>query len=197
MTGEKCWKSAPRARSAITRRNLVPAKLGYVGLDILPGPNVDLVGDAHCLSTLVGSKKFVAAFSLFVFEHLAMPWKVVIELNRVLAPGGLVLVNTHQTWPLHEEPWDFWRFSAYSWQCLFNPMTGFELVETAHGEPARVHPLWDTPALRGLELEKSPAYLHTTVIARKIRETTLEWPVPTAIAAPGCYPKGELTEPPR
>jgi len=178
-----------RARSGITRRHLVPEKLGYVGLDIMPGPNVDLVGDAHELSAIVGGRKFVAAFSLSVFEHLAMPWKVVLELNRALAAGGLVFVNTPQTWPLHDEPWDFWRFSIHSWPCLFNARTGFEIIRAGQGEPARVHPMWDAPVVRDMPL--SPAYLGSNVIARKISETSLAWPVPTGIAAAGAYPPGE------
>lgn len=183
-----------RARSAITRRQLVPSHLGYVGLDIMPGRNVDVVGDAHRLSEVFGPRKFVAAFSLSVFEHLAMPWKVVIELNRVLRPGGLVFVNSPQTWPLHEEPWDFWRFSAHSWPCLFNAMTGFEIVEVAQGEPARVHALWDSPVVR--DMSDSPAFLSSNVIARKIGETSLDWSVPIAVTSEHSYPAGELAEPP-
>ncbi|MEN9636481.1 MAG: hypothetical protein RL077_4885 [Verrucomicrobiota bacterium] len=183
-----------RARSAITRRQLIPAHLEYVGLDILPGPNVDVVGDAHDLHKVFGQKKFAAAFSLSVFEHLAMPWKVVLELNHILQPGGLVFINTPQTWPLHDEPWDFWRFSIHAWASLFNPLTGFEIVEAAQGEPARVHALWDSAVARGLP--DSPAFLGSNVIARKIAETTLQWPVPTAMACAGAYPIDELSEPP-
>jgi hypothetical protein len=182
-----------RARSGITRHHMVPTKLSYVGLDVMTGPNVDLVGDAHELSAVVGTQKFVAAFSLSVFEHLAMPWKVVLELNRVLVPGGLVFVNTPQTWPLHDEPCDFWRFSIHSWASLFNTLTGFEIVEAGQGEPARVHPMWDAPVVR--EMPLAPAYLSSNVIARKISETRLEWPVPTEKATTGSYPKGELHVP--
>lgn len=178
-----------RARSGITRRELIAPHLRYTGLDIMPGPNVDAVGDAHQLSQLFAPNRFVAVFSLAVFEHLAMPWKVALEINRVLAPGGLVFVNTQQTWPVHEEPWDFWRFTAHSWRCLFNSATGFEILSTAHGEPARVHPIWDSPVARDMHL--SPAYLWSSVIARKISDTTLTWPVPTEVAAPGAYPEGE------
>ena len=184
-----------RARSAITRREVIPPHLGYLGLDILPGPNVDLVGDAHELSRLFPGRRFVAAFSFSVFEHLAMPWKVALELNRVLEPGGLVFTQTHQTWPVHEEPWDFWRFSRHSWQTLFNPATGFELVETAHGEPARIHACRAGAFNRGLADE--PAWLGSDSIVRKISDTALAWPVPVATAAAGNYPAGELTAPPQ
>jgi SAM-dependent methyltransferase len=183
-----------RARSAITVRQLIPQGLQYVGLDILDGPNVDLVGDAHGLAAIFATRRFAAAFARSVFEHLAMPWKVVIELNRVLKPGGLVFVSTHQTWVLHEEPWDFWRFSTYSWPCLFNEATGFEILEVAHGEPARVHPMWDSPIVR--DMPNHPAFLSSAVIAKKIGETSLSWPAPSATAIHGSYPPGDLSQPP-
>ena len=86
-----------RNRSGIVRKGLVPSQLEYVGLDIVPGENVDLVGDAHELSRLFPPESFDAIFTMSVFEHLMMPWKAVIEMNRVLKPGGLVMVTSHQT----------------------------------------------------------------------------------------------------
>ncbi|MEY2880347.1 MAG: hypothetical protein RLZZ15_2727 [Verrucomicrobiota bacterium] len=184
-----------RARSAITRRGRIPARLDYVGLDILAGPNVDVVGDAHELARLFAGRKFVAAFSTSVFEHLAMPWKVAVDLNRVLAPGGLVYTATHQTWPIHEEPWDFWRFSKYSWTTLFNAATGFEIVEAVHGEPGRVHACRASPVTR--DMPDSLVWLGSSSIVRKISETTLDWSVPLPVATTGRYPAGELSAPPR
>ncbi len=184
-----------RARSALTNRQHIPPQLDYVGLDILPGPNVDIVGDAHRLAEIFGSRRFVAAMSFSVFEHLAMPWKVALELNRVLVPGGLVFTGTHLTWPLHEEPWDFWRFSQYAWPTLFNAATGFEIVEAVCGEPARVHACRTNPVTRDLPGSRA-AYLGSASIVRKISDTTLAWPVPVEVAARDSYPAGELTKSP-
>ncbi len=183
-----------RARSAITRRHRIPARLQYVGLDILPGPNVDVVGDAHELGRLFPDKKFAAVFSTSVFEHLAMPWKVVLELNRVLAPGGIVYTATHQTWPPHEEPWDFWRFSQHSWATLFNRATGFEVIEAVVGEPARVHARRTSEVTRSLP--DSPAWLGSASIVLKTHDTTLTWPVTISDITPTMYPAGELAAPP-
>ena len=72
---------------------------------------MDVMGDAHKLSDYFDKDSFDVIFSMSVFEHLAMPWKVALELNKVLKPGGMMLHTTHQTWPLHEEPWDYWRYS--------------------------------------------------------------------------------------
>lgn len=183
-----------RARSAITRAHRIPSHLSYTGMDILPGPNVDLVGDAHELSRVMAGKKFVAIFSTSVFEHLLMPWKVALEINRVLEPGGIVYTSTHQTWPVHEEPWDFWRFSRHTWQALFNPATGFEILEAVVGEPARIHPCRTSSVTR--EMHRSPAYLGSASLARKTAETELAWPVPVSIATSTMYPPGELSDPP-
>lgn len=163
-------------------------------MDILAGPNVDIVGDAHELERMFGRNRFVAAFSRSVFEHLAMPWKVAIELNHVLVPGGLLYNGTHQTWPLHEQPWDFWRFSQHSWSTLFNAATGFEVVEAVCGEPARIHPYRSNPATRSLP--DCPAYLGSASIVRKVAGTALAWPVTLKTAAIDCYPRGELSQPP-
>ena len=38
----------------------------------------------------------------------------------MLKPGGVVITQTHQTWPVHDRPWDFFRFSKDSWRGLFN-----------------------------------------------------------------------------
>ncbi|MGH9920347.1 MAG: class I SAM-dependent methyltransferase, partial [Nitrososphaerales archaeon] len=112
----------------------------YVGFDVMDGPNVDVCGDAHELGRYFPKETFDAVVSLATFEHLAMPWKVVLELNAVLKMDGLVCIVTHQTWPIHEEPSDFWRFSGYSWNALFNAQTGFELEAWAMGEQADVVP---------------------------------------------------------
>lgn len=180
-----------RARSAITRSHRIPPQLTDVGMDILPGPNVDIVGDAHELSTVLAGRKFVAIFSTSVFEHLLMPWKVALEMNRILEPGGIVYTSTHQTWPVHEEPWDFWRYSRHTWPALFNPATGFEILEAVGGEPDRIHACRTSSVTR--EMPLSPAYLGSASLVRKISNTTLTWPVPVSIATATMYPAGELT----
>jgi SAM-dependent methyltransferase len=174
-----------RARSGITRRQLIPPGWDYLGLDIVAGENVDVVGDAHELARLFAGIQFDAIFSISVFEHLAMPWKVAVEMNRVLVPGGLVFTQSHQSWPMHELPWDFWRFSEQAWAALFNPATGFEIVERGLAEPLdmvarRWHP--------AVHFSNAPAYGLSSVLARKINETRLDWDVDLSSVTVGNYP---------
>lgn len=57
------------------RSRLVEAE--YVGFDYYSGKNVDVVGDAHRLSSYFeGQDKFDLIFSSSCFEHFAMPWVV-------------------------------------------------------------------------------------------------------------------------
>ena len=163
-----------RARSGHTRKDHVPAGWHYTSLDIMAGENVDVVGDAHRMSRLLLRHHYHAAMSVSVFEHLLMPWKVVVELNRVMAPGGLVFVMTHQAYPLHDQPCDYWRVSKDAWPALFNTATGFRIIEAAEGEPLfMVAEHWHSIVNHG----ELPGMAISTVIAEKIGEATVDWPV--------------------
>ena len=163
-----------RARSGHVRKDHVPEGWNYTSMDIMAGENVDVVGDAHRMSQLLLRNHYHAAMSVSVFEHLLMPWKVVIELSRVMAPGGLVFVMTHQAYPLHDQPCDYWRISKDAWPALFNAATGFRIIEAAEGEPLFMvaehwHPIVNHGELPGMAI--------STVIAEKIGDATVDWPV--------------------
>jgi len=156
-------------------RNKIPPSWKYVGLDILPDTYTDVVGDAHDLRKHFGRNSFDAVMSMAVFEHLIMPWKAALEINRVLRPGGVVFVMSHQTFPMHGEPWDYFRFSSRAWRGLFNNKTGFEILETGQGMPASIvaHQLMEHTTY----LPDLPAYILTAVLARKTGGTKLRWDV--------------------
>jgi SAM-dependent methyltransferase len=176
-----------RARSGNVYRDWLSPGATYTGFDILPGPNVDVVGDAHQLSTFFEEEKFDAIICVSTVEHLAMPWVVAAEMGRVLKVGGYVYVGTHQTWPVHDEPWDFFRFSEYAWQALFNEFSGFEIIATAAGEPGKVVAnVLHRPTDR---LEYEPAFLGSAVLARKIGPTQLVWAADPQKAVAGYYPE--------
>jgi len=176
-----------RARSGnVYRGALVPESWEYTGLDIKDGPNVDLVGDAHDLVAAVGQARFDAVFSIATFEHLAMPWRAVVSVNEILEVGGLVYLGSHQAFPLHETPWDFWRFSDQAWRALFNTATGFEILEVAMGEPANVTPTFAKQALLGVS--DQPAFLSSSVLARKVGPASVDWIVPTEQIVTEIYP---------
>jgi SAM-dependent methyltransferase len=48
-----------------------------------------------------------------VLEHVANPSAVLGELRRVLRPGGALRLTTPFVWPLHEEPFDYYRYTSH------------------------------------------------------------------------------------
>ena len=178
---------------AESSRHLFPNVIEYVGFDIRQGRGVDVVGDAHDLSSYFQRNYFDLVLSVSVFEHLLFPWKVVLEMNRVMRPGGYVYLSTHPTWPAHEQPWDFWRFQEHVFAGLFNEHTGFELVSVVEGLPCKAYSLVD----RGPTL---PVCLYAmnqgvAVIAKKIanyREDLLKWDISVADVVSTKYPDNDL-----
>jgi len=187
LPGGRVLEIGSRDRSGVVRRGLVPSHLEYLGLDIMPGDNVDIVADVHELTKAVPAHSVEAVLGYSVFEHLLMPWKAVIEINHVLKMGGLVMLTTHQTWPVHEAPWDFWRYSDSAWHALFNRFTGFEVVETALGSPACVVAQTLLPST--LNLDRQPAYLGSAVLTRKVSACPLSWDVDLGSVIQTSYPQ--------
>lgn len=162
-----------RARCGNIRRERIPPTWSYTGLDVVAGETVDLVGDADGLSNMLAPAGFNAVLAISVLEHVSMPWKLVLELNKVMATGGIGFVLTHQNWPLHDRPWDFWRFSSDVWPALFNRRTGFRILAAEMAEPAftvanRWHP--------GVDFHDG-GFLASAVMFEKIGESDLDWQV--------------------
>jgi SAM-dependent methyltransferase len=178
-----------RNGAGITRRNLFPHSIEYVGFDILPGDGVDIVGDAHKLSESFPDEHFDFIYSISVFEHLLFPWKVVLEINKVMRLKGYVFVATHPAWPAHELPWDFWRFPRNGFHALFNQYTGFEIVSLAEGLPCKTYSLVDDAQTRNNCFQ--PMNQGVSLIARKVgsyRSDLLKWDIDVSGVVDTMYP---------
>ena len=131
--------------SAKMRELMSASEWNYLGLDISAHSNVDIVSDAHNMGPQVAKNSIAVVYSSEVIEHLVSPLHFVLEANRVLSDNGLFIARGPCIWPLHAEPWDFWRFSQHGWQGLLNPTTGFEILEACEfGEACVVPslPIW-------------------------------------------------------
>ena len=91
-----------------------------IALDYRPRPDVDLVGDAHHLPFRDGSIDAIVCTE--VFEHLIDPPGAAREIERVLKPGGKLVLTTRFCFPLHDRPGDHWRFTPYTLARLFAPL---------------------------------------------------------------------------
>lgn len=171
-SGGRALEIGSRARSGNSYRSLFPPNVEYVGMDVLMGENVDVVGDAHHLSRCVDGK-FNFIFSIAVFEHLLMPWKVALEMNKIMYMGGHALIISHAAWPIHEEPWDFWRYSKDSWNGIFNSHTGFTVVSKGYAHRSWTVPNFATTNL--VNMDRSPSYLISACLIRKSGEPVVNW----------------------
>lgn len=112
-----------------------------IGLDVKPGPGVDLVADLHDLRA-IPEGHFAAVLCCSTLEHVRRPWVVARELARVTRPGGWLFCSTHQTFPYHPDyGGDYFRFSADALREVFSSESGWHVAEAGHEFPCKVVPL--------------------------------------------------------
>ena len=93
----------------------------------------DIVAPLTDLPVEDGSFDFVLCTQ--VLEHVSDPAGVLRELRRVLAPGGRICLTAPLVWQLHEEPYDFFRYTPHGLRHLLRgagfsevrvqPVTGY------------------------------------------------------------------------
>lgn len=88
--------------------------------------NIDLFGTAYEIP--VQNDQFDSAICTAVLEHLEEPELAIRECYRVLKPGAHAVYSVPFIWHLHEEPRDFYRYSKYGLEYLFEK-SGFSIVE--------------------------------------------------------------------
>jgi SAM-dependent methyltransferase len=142
----------------------------YVGFDFKAGKNVDVVGDAHKLSSYFKEdEKFDLIYSSACFEHFAMPWVVATEIAKTLKVGGFVFVETHFSYSSHGRPWNFFQFSDMGLRVLFSSALGFECIEAGVSNPL----VGRFSSLADEYLRNKPVtglYCHSEYLGKKIKE---------------------------
>ena len=100
----------------------------YIGVD-LPGTGSPTVfGDALRLPFLAG--QFDTVLCNEVLEHVPDTGALIGESVRVLRPGGILILTTPQTWGLHHEPHDYYRFTKYGLRYVAEK-AGLTVIEVA------------------------------------------------------------------
>lgn len=89
----------------------------YVGVDIEvsghPHQNseIDVFYDGKTIP--FPDESFDSFFCSEVFEHVFNLEEIIIELKRILKPGGKGLITVPFAWPEHESPYDFARYTSF------------------------------------------------------------------------------------
>jgi len=99
-------------------RTLFTVAKSYTGVDYEnPGHShlneqIDIYYDGETLPFAANS--FDSIFSSEVFEHVFNLEEILPEMNRVLKPGGHLLITCPFVWPEHEKPHDFARYTLFA-----------------------------------------------------------------------------------
>jgi SAM-dependent methyltransferase len=71
---------------------------------------------------------FDSALCNQVLEHVFNPNEFLSEINRVLKPGGKLLLTVPFVWDEHEQPYDYARYSSFGLKSLLEKH-GFEIIK--------------------------------------------------------------------
>lgn len=107
---------------------LTPRVASFDTLDIddrIPGLTYQL--DIHNLAG-VPEASYDTALCIDVLEHTHHPARALAEIHRILRPGGTVVVSVPHLSRLHDEPNDYYRFTAFGLRVLLEE-AGFALTQ--------------------------------------------------------------------
>jgi len=105
----------------------------YTGLDIVSGPNVDIVSKSDYDFGL--SHKYDVIVSGNCLEHVEAPWKWIPEVAKYLKPGGLLCIITPFNIGEHRYPVDCWRILPDGYKYLLEHAGLFKVIESKINYP--------------------------------------------------------------
>lgn len=95
-----------------------------VGEEAWDYSQLDMVGDL--CNVPVKNNSFHIVLSTQVLEHVKEPQSLILETFRILHPGGSIYLSAPQSEGVHQEPHDYFRFTRYGMQHLFEK-AGFSI----------------------------------------------------------------------
>jgi SAM-dependent methyltransferase len=100
----------------------------YRGCDIVQSSKscVDLICEATEIPEI--SDTYDTIFSTQVIEHVAEHQLMLNEAFRILKPKGKIILSGPAYWPIHEAPYDFFRFTKFGMLHIFQK-AGFHNIQ--------------------------------------------------------------------
>jgi SAM-dependent methyltransferase len=109
----------------------------YVGVDLAVGEpawnyrNLDSIAELDRLP--FAEEVFDAALSTQTLEHLSLPQESLLELHRVLRPGGKLFLTAPMAHAEHQLPYDFFRYTSIGLRTLCERSGFKEITVTPFG----------------------------------------------------------------
>jgi ubiquinone/menaquinone biosynthesis C-methylase UbiE len=114
----------------------------YITVDINKEFRPTVCCDAHNLG--LKDKSFDVVICVELLEHCHTPERVMGEIFRILKKKGICILSTRFIYPIHGDPYDFYRFTKNSLSLLFQRFREFKIYP--HGN--RLACIWDLIVLR-------------------------------------------------
>jgi SAM-dependent methyltransferase len=144
----------------------------YKGMDMRPGPGVDLVANVESLPHASGS--LGAVLALNTFEHVKHFWRGFDEIRRVLRPDGVLILSTPFYFRIHEFPHDYWRFSPAAYETLLEDYPSKIIGwHGARNRPANVWAVAFRPGRPAITPEQYDRYRE--LLSQYAREPETSW----------------------
>jgi SAM-dependent methyltransferase len=96
------------------RANLADFGMRVTTVNILTDKGLDVLADAAQLPLRIGS--FDAVLCSEVLEHVSDPRPVLAQIQRVLKPGGQVIITVPFMFRQHADPADHGRYTQWFWE---------------------------------------------------------------------------------
>jgi SAM-dependent methyltransferase len=90
----------------------------YIGIDMSPGKNVDIVLRNPYSWEEIQSDSVDVLISGQAFEHIEYFWVTMLEISRVMKPGGICCIIAPSSGEEHGYPVDCWRFYPDGFRAL-------------------------------------------------------------------------------
>lgn len=88
----------------------------FVGADMQEGPGVDVVLNLHQID--LPSESVGTVLILDTLEHVEYLRKAMEEAHRILKPNGMIIISSVMNFPIHDFPYDYWRFTPEAFKSL-------------------------------------------------------------------------------
>ncbi len=91
----------------------------YVGADMREGPGVDKILNLHQID--LPDESVGTVICLDTLEHVEHPRTAMREIHRILKPESIVLISSVMNFPIHDYPYDYWRFTPEAFRSILSP----------------------------------------------------------------------------
>ncbi len=98
----------------------------YTAVDFYPYENIDIVADLTEILPFESETWDYVVLSN-VLEHISKPRELLKECHRILKKGGKLLITVPFFIKLHQQPYDFYRYTEYALQDLLSDFNKVEI----------------------------------------------------------------------